>query len=220
MDDRTELRVGWAMRMDRPAIPPDDGAVPSDACAVSPDEWLVRTDGRRDAPLTAERIRQTTVVKVEVVISIYPGNGMKSRDAARARENWFSTLSRTARYRLSAARGVFQQAAAIATAAGVGAEEMARRLTGVGNDVFQILPGGKTFAALPFADGGQREAEFGGHLFEGFAFVPPPAPKGVGKIPAEVTFDSRPFAHMGFQHRAALVGSRNFHRAKTRVARC
>ena len=74
MDDRTELRVGWAMRMDRPAIPPDDGAVPSDACAVSPDEWLVRTDGRRDAPLTAERIRQTTVVKVEVVIAVNPGN--------------------------------------------------------------------------------------------------------------------------------------------------
>lgn len=223
-DGRTELREGRTDFPDVRAVRSEDRTDLSDDRALrtedrgkwlepraaSPDDWDGRGDDRalrRFPPGAAAKPRSS---KLRLPYLLFRRTGVKFRHAAPPREKWFSTLSRTARRALSAARRFFQQAAAGTTAAGMGAKQMAGRLAGVGNDVFQTLPGGETGAALPFADGGQGEAQFHGHLFERFLFLPSPVPEGGGEIPAEFTFEARPFAHPGGKHRPAPEESRNF----------
>lgn len=107
----------------------------------------------------------------------------------------------------SAARLAFEQAAVIAAAARVGAEQVTERLVGVFDEHFQILAAGKAFASLPFADGGDGETEFDGDLFERDALFAPPVAERVGKIPAQVAFETRLRRHAGFHHNGGVKES-------------
>ena len=202
-------RCGWIVRRYRPMA----GRCGRMTARPRPTTgWCGRmAGGMRLFPPSASA--QPLSSKPKLPYPLIRGTATEFRDAARARANRFSTLSGMPEAGLSTARQFFELAAAVATAAGVGAEEMAGRLAGVGDDVFQILAGGKTFAALPFADGGHGEAQFGGHRFERFSYLPAPGPEGVGKIPAEVALDTRSFVHAGFHQKPPPVGSRNFYQA-------
>jgi hypothetical protein len=135
---------------------------------------------------------------------------MDFRDTARECETSFSTLCRTARRRLSGARRFFEETSATIAAAGEGAEQMVGRLAGVGDQQFKILAGGEPLAAFPFADGGDREARFGGDLFQRDSFPAPPFPEGFGKAPAKITFESRSPKHGGISPQAAAGRKKEF----------
>jgi hypothetical protein len=47
------------------------------------------------------------------------------------------------------------------------------------------------------ADGGDGEAQVGGDLFQGNPPFAPPLPEGAGKVPANLTFESRSLKHGG-----------------------
>jgi hypothetical protein len=79
---------------------------------------------------------------------------------------------------------------------------MAGRLAGVFGEQFKILAGGKPLAAFPFADGGDGETEFGSDLFQGNFLPAPPFLEGVGKVPANMTFESRLPKHGGISPQA------------------
>lgn len=101
----------------------------------------------------------------------------------------------------------------VAAAAGIGAEQMAGRLFGVFGEHLQILPVGKPFAAFPFADGGNGEAEFDGDLFERNSLFTPPVSEGVGKAPADVAFEAQSRRHDGISAQWPRQGKRENNRA-------
>jgi len=90
----------------------------------------------------------------------------------------------------------------VAAAAGVGADQMAGRLAGVFNEQFKIMAGRKPLATFPLADGGDGETQFGGDLFQRNSLLAPPFLEGVGKVPANITFESRSLKHGGISPQA------------------
>jgi len=95
-----------------------------------------------------------------------------------------------------------EPAAAGVALAGVGAQQMARRLAGIFGQQFKIRSGGKPLAALPFVDGGDGKAQVGGNLFQRNSLLAPPFPEGVGKALTNITFKSRFPKHGGISPQA------------------